>query len=125
MVERRQMKSDKSKKRRRVQLGYECNEFVEESIHATENEHVAEIGISRVVNIKERSFDFDFQMSLEYDEMCSDDIQVMEEKVDQEFADEEISVLQESVIEALNDIVPDVLETQKDITCKDYSNEPL
>lgn len=119
------MKSDKSKKRRRVQLGYECNEFVEESIHATENEHVAEIGISRVVNIKERSFDFDFQMPLEYDEMCSDDIQVMEEKVDQEFADEEISVLQESVIEALNDIVPDVLETQKDITCKDYSNEPL
>lgn len=113
--------SKKSKKRRRVQL----DSFVEENIQVPETEDVVETEIPQVVNIKERSFDFDFQMPLENGEeyICSD--QDKEENVYQEYADEEISVLQESVVEALNDIVPDVLETQEESTSKDNSSEPL
>lgn len=113
--------SKKSKKRRRVQL----DSFVEENIQVPETEDVVETEIPQVVNIKERLFDFDFQMPLENEEeyICSD--QDEEENVDQEYADEEISVLQESVVEALNDIVPDVLETQEESTSKDNSSEPL
>jgi hypothetical protein len=101
------------KKRRRVQVV----DFVEENIQAPENEEI-EIGVPQipVVNIKERSFDFDFQMPLENEDECFDNDQDVEENVAQEFAFEEISVLQESVVEALHDIVPDVMETQEDST---------
>jgi hypothetical protein len=49
----------------------------------------------------------------------------LKENPDHEFADEEIFVLQESVIETLNDIVPDVLVPEEDATCKEFSNESL